>query len=63
METYLDLTALSFDTCFRAALKETGLANIFERAVVREIADSVESVFLGKAFSTSRLPDRPPIRF
>ena len=48
VETYMDLSALSQDVPFRAALKEAELADIFDRAAVREIAEETEHVFLGE---------------
>lgn len=49
LETYMDLTALSQDIPFRAALRETGLTDVFHSGAVRSIARALESVFLGEA--------------
>ena len=48
LETYMDLTELSQDIPFRAALRETDLTDVFHSSAVRNIAKALESLCSGE---------------
>ena len=48
LETYMDLTELSQDIPFRAALRETDLTDVFHSSAVRNIAKALKSLCSGE---------------